>query len=82
METQQHKKIALLPPLDEVSFWAGLSHNHLISSGLLVFCALLALIIANSKYGTVYHQYLDMQLGIELGSVIFDSYALGSDQAN
>jgi len=72
MEPQLEKKAAILPPLDEVSFWDSLSHNHLISSGLLVFCALLALIIANSKYGTVYHHYLDMQLGIELGSAIFD----------
>jgi len=69
---EQDKEVKILPPLDEVSFWAGLSHNHLISSGLLVFCAALALIIANSKYGTVYHHYLNMQLGIELGSAIFD----------
>ena len=72
LKLKQDENVKTLPPLDKVTFWASLSHNHLISSGLLIFCAVLALIIANSKYGNIYHHYLDMQLGVELGSVIFD----------
>ena len=72
LKLEQDENVKTLPPLDKVTFWASLSHNHLISSGLLIFCAVLALIIANSKYGNIYHHYLDMQLGVELGSVIFD----------
>ena len=72
IKLEQDENEKTLPPLDEVSFWAGLSHNHLISSGLLIFSAALALIIANSKYGNVYHHYLDMKLGVSLGAVHFD----------
>ena len=72
LKPEQDENIDALPPLDQVSFWAELSHNHLISSGLLIFCAALALIIANSRYGNIYHHYLDLQLGVELGSNIFD----------
>lgn len=72
LELEQDENVKTLPPLDKVSFWASLSHNHLISSGLLIFCAVLALIIANSKYGNIYHHYLEMKLGISLGSLHFD----------
>ncbi len=61
-----------LPPLDQLSGWPSLLRNDLISSGLLIFCAVLALIIANSKYGNVYHHYLDMKLGISFGAAHFD----------
>ena len=72
IDNPKNDTVKTLPPLDELSSWASLFRNELISSALLIFCAGLALIIANSKYGNVYHHYLDIKLGISFGSAHFD----------
>ncbi len=62
----------VLPPLDEESPLQSILHQEIVGSGLLIFCAVAALIIANSPYGAVYHHYLNVKLGISFGAFHFD----------
>jgi NhaA family Na+:H+ antiporter len=62
-----NKPLDSAPPLEHITYFKRFLHHDMLGSGVLLFAAFLAVVVANVGFSEQYHHFWESQLGISWG---------------